>query len=210
MSLRALGLAAVLLVAGCTSSGNGHAAIDPATVDCHDPTLTQAQYVAACGPAHLSTESAPAPASSMPAPATGPQDFTYPDGGRVSVSNVEKIAGTRCYEIQSAETCVLIQISLTNTGVAPIVLGDNTDLSYMTVYYGANQYEAKFAGYQGDPGSSTFPRQCVPGSTIMTGEVYRIPNDGLSTLLVNFKSPEADDTQVFQPHAFADVQTLLH
>lgn len=214
MPILAALLLSALMLAGCSSNKDGHA-VDPANIDCHDSTLTQAQWMAACGPANLSTETTPftapsSPSASTSAPATGPEAFTYPNGGKVSITDVEKVASSRCYEIKPTETCVLIQVSVTNTGSSPIVLGDTQYLEFMKLYYGQNQYEANSDGYQGDPGLKTFPRQCVPGSTITMGEIYNVPTDGLTDLLVNFETPPAADTQVFPAHAFSDVQGLLH
>lgn len=132
----------------------------------------------------------------------------YPDGAVVRVTDVEKVAGARCYKYKPTDTCLLVEVRLQNTGSAPINFLED-DSPSIDLYYGSNQYQAEDSTFAGDRDAILFPRRCVPGSSVTAGRIFRVPTAQLGEMAVQFQSWLAGERH-YTPYEFTDVQTLLH
>lgn len=209
-------VAAALALAACSgggsSPGRGPVSANATTpVDCSDPNLSQKDWIENCstdpllnggtvGPSGISTEGdITTPDGSF---------VKYPDGGLVRVAAVEPIKSHRCAEGKRGDTCLLVQVSLKNEGLKTIEFDTGFGTPNLDLYYGENGYPSRAGSYIDDPDVVSFPRRCVPGSTVTAGALFAVPATDLDHLELTFNAQLANGKS-YTPYTFTNVQTLL-
>lgn len=133
----------------------------------------------------------------------------YPNGAVVRLVKVEHERPDECVGITKGHVCIIAEATLTNTGTAPLVF-DIHGGAQLEMFYGVNRAASPpGAVLQQDGQIVTFPRRCMPGTTVAVANSFAIPASEMDSLALQFEGFLASGKKI-GPYLFTDVQALLH